>query len=287
MINPVEIRSGTKSSQWPIIRLPAGGRKQVVLRLVDDKGKPVTLEEEPKNEGVDAPQFDYQRKIGRGNIKIVLRARHSVSDSTNVLDVEGRLKDGGCPNEVVFEIAEADVAPGIYVAEVGRFVLPDFLVDTWPCYLAFEPTVFQTGSHVGGPLTISEVRLAADDLDAGEVNLLDGPEFSDRAILDAIASVVDLWNETPPILRMATYTTSDFPYRYYWSVGVLAQLYFTKALSYARNQLNYSAGGLTIDDQNKSAEYQAIANQLNELFRSWMMTEKIRLNARAGWRSGI
>lgn len=285
MIDPIELRPGAKASQIPVIRLPAGGRQQVVIALVDAQGKPVAIEDEAPAPGTETPQFAYQRQLGPGNVKVRLRAKDDYGTICAALDVEGKLVEG-CKNRVEFLLFDENtsVPPGVYLCEVGRFAVPDFLVDTWRCYLALEPSVFGALSG-SGPITIPEIRLSLGDVEVGEVSLLDEVEFKDVEILHCIRKVVDLWNETPPFV--GSFSTQDFPYRYQWTQGCIAELYKIAARKYRRNQLNYNAGGITIDDQNKAPEYQAIADQLSAEFREWMMREKVRLNGRRGWRAGI
>jgi hypothetical protein len=288
MIDPVELKPGSKAAQVKTIRLPATGRKQIVFRLTDENGKAVTLVAEPTNEDAPTAKFDYQHELSEGTAKVRLRAKESFSSSKVLFDVEGTILEVAkpeCKGMIEFILTnDMTCHPGVYVCEVGRFSNPDYLVDTWPCYLALEPTVFSE-MRGSGTLTIAEVRLGLDDLLPTEVSLLDGVEFSDEQIMHAIRQVVDLWNETPP--PVARHTVKSFPYRYRWIQGTIAQLYRMRAHSYRRNQLNYSAGGMTIDDQNKSQEYQAISDSLMEEFRQWMLAEKIKINIDKAWGIGL
>jgi hypothetical protein len=128
---------------------------------------------------------------------------------------------------------------------------------------------------------MAEIRMALTDLESSEVSLLDDVEFSDVQIAHAMRRAVDQWNDTPPTIQY--YTTADFPYRHYWTIGTVAHLLDMAAAKYRRNRLSYSAGGVSIDDQNKSTEYQAIADQKQQEYNNWMMREKIRLNMEASW----
>lgn len=289
MIDPIELKPGAKAAQVKTIRLPATGRKQIVFRLVDENGKAVEITKEPENHGVQPPQFDYQHQLNPGSTTVRLRAKDSVTASQYLFDIVGKIVEidkPECRGVVEFELsAEQTGHPGIYVCEIGRFANPDYLVDTWPCYLALEPSVFSELCNQSGPITLSEIRLGLDDLSPNEVSLLDSNEFTDEQIMYAIRQVVDLWNETPP--PVAHFTARNFPYRYRWIQGTIAQLYRMRAHSYRRNQLSYNAGGITIDDQNKSQEYQAISNELMDEFRQWMMAEKVRINIEAAWGRGL
>jgi hypothetical protein len=96
-----------------------------------------------------------------------------------------------------------------------------------------------------------------------------------------------MWNETPPRLVTATFNTNTFPYRHHWTKGTIAHLYSIAARKYLRNQLNYQAGGITIDDQKKYDQYMAFAKDLMAEVKEWMMHEKVRLNMQLAWRTGL
>ncbi len=285
MIDPIELQPLSKTDQVKAIRLPMGGRKQIVFRLTDMQGAEVNLEQEPTTPAADAPEFDAQKLVNPLTVSVRLRAVDQYSDCPQ-FDVVGKiLDDGDCKGLVEFILTGADVRnAGIFKCEVGRFVSGDILVDTWPVLIAIEPSVFtQLCGH--GPLTIPEIRLGMGDLNMTEVNLLDDLEFSDAEIMYSIRQVVDLWNETPPLV--CHHTVMNFPYRYHWIRGTMALLYKIATKKYARNQLNYQAGGISLDDQNKQREYTAIAQELDQEFREWMAREKFRINIDLAWSSGF
>lgn len=289
MIDPIELKPASKAAQVKVIRVPAGARKQVVFRLVDQQGAEIDLTSEPKNEPAEAPVFGTEKQVSPLTVSVKLRARDQYFDSTIQIDLNGKiLEDQDCKGLVEFDLTSAETSiPGVYLCEVGRFVTGDYLVDTWPVYFAIEPSVFADLTGRPGPLTIPEIRLGMGDLQVGEVSLLDDLEFDDAEILYAIRQVVDLWNETPPHIRIATYTTQNFPYRYHWIKGTVATLYGIAAKKYLRNQLNYQAGGITIDDQNKYQQYLEFSKVQMDEFKEWMIREKIRLNMTLAWHTGL
>ncbi len=285
MIDPIELEPASKASPFKVIRMPVGSRKQVVFRLTDEKGAPVDLRTEPVNAPAPAPEFHNEPKVSDLTVAVKLRAKGAYSDGQPIFEINGKLVDDACNGIVSFELLdEATARAGVFIGEVGRFVSGNQLVDTWPVYIAIEPSVFEliTGA---GPLTIPEVRLGLNDFGDGEISLLDDMEFEDVQILYAIRQVVDLWNESLPPVR--TYTTQNFPFRYHWIKGTMAKLYAMAAKKYLRNQLNYQAGGITIDDQNKYEQYIAISEKLMEEFKEWMLREKIRQNMERAWSTGL
>jgi hypothetical protein len=181
-------------------------------------------------------------------------------------------------------------AAGVFGCSVDRYVDGPHLVDTWPVLLAIEPPAMALlGGN--GPIIIPEVRLALLDLD-NQVggnhafsNLLDDVEFTDMEIVFAIRRVVDLWNETPPLLM--TYSASNFPYRYHWLQCTTAQLLLMGAARYRRNRLAYQAGGVAIDDQSKANEYEQTGQQRMQEFMTWMRNEKYRINMGLAWGIGL
>ncbi len=283
MIDPIELQPTSKPNLFKVVRVPCGARFQVVFRLTDDQGKPVNLTTEQLTAPAEEPKFGNEPVLTAKVARVRFLAKDDYSTGRPRVDVDGKILTD-CPGSVEFLLDEDQTnRPGIYVAEVGLYA-GDYLVNRWQCYLCIEPSVF-ANIRGHGALTIPEIRLGLDDLEVGEVSLLDGLEFQDVQILHCIRQVVDLWNETPP--PVGHYTASNFPYRYHWIQGTMALLYRMAVKKYARNQLNYQAGGISIDDQNKMKEYDAIAEQLMGEFVAWMTREKYRRNMSAAWSSGI
>ncbi len=291
MIDPIELKPTSKASLIKVIRMPAGSRKQVVFRLVGPDGQPVNLVQEPLNPPADPPVFGAEKQVNPMTVEVRLRARDQYLDTSSTqIDVVGKLLTGDdCQGLVEFDISDTLTGrPGVYLCEIGQFVVGGVLIDSWPVYLSIEPSLFaQLNCHGSGPLTIPEIRLAMGDLEVGEVSLLDALEFEDVEILYAIRQIVDMWNETPPLIRTATFTTANFPYRHHWTKATIAHLYSIAARKYLRNQLNYQAGGITIDDQKKYDQYMAFAKDLMAEVKEWMMHEKVRLNMTLAWRTGL
>ncbi len=285
MIEPIELTPGSDVSLFKVVRVPQGGRKQIVFRLTDETGKPIKLKEEPANLPAEPPEFEGSKPLSALNTSIKLIARDEYGDHRRPIEVDGKILEGDCSLvEFNLDMTKTQIL-GVFRCEVGRFA-GDSLVDTWPCYLEIAPTLFQsTSCRKAGPLTIPELRLELRDNRVGDVSLLDSLQFEDVEILHAIRSVIELWNETPP--SVTRFTTANFPYRRYWRKGAIAELYKMAAHAYRRNALAYSAGGISIDDQNKSKEYEEIGEMLSQEFTTWMRAEKRQLNMRRAWRSGL
>ena len=132
-----------------------------------------------------------------------------------------------------------------------------------------------------GFLTDVDVRIWLRDNDPEANLLLDDFEFSAEEIRTAMTLTVDYWNETPP--WVGSYDYDKFPYRYALLKGTAANLLFMGAHRFRRNHLGYSAGGLTVDDQNKYQQYDAAGARLWDEYKQWTLQMKRSINVDLGW----
>ncbi len=130
-------------------------------------------------------------------------------------------------------------------------------------------------------LTDVDVRIWLRDNDPDANVLLDSEEFSPEEIRSAMTHTVDYWNETPP--GVGSYDYDRFPFRYALLRGTAANLLFMAAHRYRRNHLTYSAGGVSVDDQNKFQAYDAAGSRLWEDYRQWVLQAKRSINVDLGW----
>ena len=151
-------------------------------------------------------------------------------------------------------------------------------------YLEAEGTILdESGTFSNRPMTIAEVRLGLRDKSAVDNYLLDDVMFTDTEIAWAIRRPIEEWNETsPPVGR---YTPSTFPYRYHWLDGIAAELYRMAAQHSARNELRYSAGGLSVDDEAQYKDYAEMSEMFRNEWRSWMMRQKRSTNVQNAFRT--
>lgn len=130
-------------------------------------------------------------------------------------------------------------------------------------------------------LTEHDVRLWLRD-NAPDLNyLLDDFEFTSEEITAAMTACQDYWNETPPYLTTSDYTRT--PYRFHLLQGTCANLLFMAAHRFRRNSLNYAAGGLTVQDQEKSGVYDEAAGRMWDQFKAWVAQNKLAINISNGW----
>ena len=130
-------------------------------------------------------------------------------------------------------------------------------------------------------LTTSDMRKFLND--KKELNvLLDAVQFSDDDIDSAIDFVVADFNETPPFTALSR---ESFPFINTLKLGTAAQLLYSAANLDVRNQLQYSAGGLTVNDDGKGPDFQALAARYDEMYEIKKRAQKNAVNLDNGWGS--
>lgn len=132
-------------------------------------------------------------------------------------------------------------------------------------------------------LTEVDVRIWLRDNDPEMNTLIDQEEFTSEEIRVALTHTADYWNETPPFT--SRYDYDKFPWRYHLLQGAAANLLFMAAHRYRRNHLNYNAGGVSVDDQNKYQQYDAAGDKLWADFKKWVSDTKKAANAENAWGS--
>lgn len=137
-------------------------------------------------------------------------------------------------------------------------------------------------SQLTGPPTVAEVRLFLRDSSPAESFLLDAVKFADEEIAYAIQLPIMYWNEIPPPLS-PLYTTANFPYRYHWLVAITGYLFMMAAEQHRANNLQYTAGGTAVNDQNKEMPYEAAADRRIAEWKSFVMRKKASINYDLGW----
>jgi hypothetical protein len=269
----------------PVLKVTNGAFEAGIIQLLDENGKPIDLtlydttrgQQSDDSTPVTNPRY---LPLTRG---IVFYASayygQNMPDMQKVCAVQGDPTNG----EVYLEIEPNDLRyPGMYLCSI--FLCSEGVVkQAFEMYVESAPSVAWSGQP--HPLTISEIRLWSRDW-APEVNdLLDEVEYKDAEIAAAIRRGIDLWNSTPPLLRMHTYTPSTFPaqYRSQWIDVTIGFLKIMAADWYERNHLPYQAGGVTINDRNKFQGYRQDGYQRMQNYQSWMKDIKVQLNMQGGW----
>lgn len=167
--------------------------------------------------------------------------------------------------------------PGLFLVNWGVKNEQNQLIYVSDSYLFVDRTLFGSDPFkVQGPPTLQEIRLSIRD-SAPENLLLDNVEFDPAELALAIQRPVQLWNETPPPIEK--FTTNTFPFKEHWLQGIQGYLFQTAAHSYRRNQFDYQAGGVQVDDKNKEQEYLRASQLLLEQYKTWLKHKKVEINA--------
>jgi hypothetical protein len=166
--------------------------------------------------------------------------------------------------------------PGLHLAAIQVYNLDNKLIMQIPRYLEITPLI----TSVNRPITVAEVRFALRDYP--EVNtLLDDVEFSDNEIAYCMTKPIDKWNSMLP--DVGRYDLHNFPWRDMHLTATIGELLKIAAYHYIRNQLPYTAGGLSIDDKNKGPAYLQMAEQELAKFEKFCMERKFEANVMGGF----
>lgn len=128
-------------------------------------------------------------------------------------------------------------------------------------------------------LTADDVREYLQDYPEANV-LLDSEEFSDTYINLCMKLAVSEFNNMAPV---TTFDMGNFPYLSLLMSGTCWQMFQGRAALKARNDLQYSDGGLTVPVEEKYQLYTNIAQNFRDIFVSSAQKLKIQLNMESGW----
>lgn len=244
-------------------------------QMIDNQGRPVDLQPCGFG-GPSAPPpsfkvvFRLKEQLALGNARLPLQIDAQVITAAT----------GNVRAELTRGMTEY---PGIYY---GEMALVDIMAEEEdkPCVVfsnifsvIVNRSTFGPQGQQSGPPSIAEIRLHLRDSSPAESYLLEHVMFDDAEIALAITRPVMYWNEVPPPLD-TTYNTQNFPFRYHWLEGICANLFFMVAEQYRRNQLSYSAAGLSVDDQNKEASYERAGQARWQAYREWVRATKASIN---------
>lgn len=260
-------------SKMRAVSLTQGQCAEIEWQMHDKDGAPVNL----------TPCFDASTP--ENTFKVVLRLKEQIAlgNSRPVLSVDATVVEAAT-GKVKAALTEQMVGvPGVYYGEMALINVPAENADQ-PCvifsntfYVIINRSTFNAEGLLGGPPSIAEIRLHLRDSSPAESFLLDNIMFDDAEIALAIARPVQYWNEIPPPLDQQ-YNTQNFPFRYHWLEGICANLFFMVAEQFRRNQLNYNAAGVAVDDQNKEASYERAGQTRWQGYREWVRATKASIN---------
>ena len=150
-----------------------------------------------------------------------------------------------------------------------------------PFYYEVQPNLL--ADYWNGPLTTYQLRLYLRDKCAEDNFLLDDTEFKQEELHAMMIKVIDEWNEEPPPGFESN--PVDFPYRHNWAEAVIGELFTMAAYQLRRNKLDYTAGGVQVDDESRWEMYLARAKELKAEWKAFIIRKKLQLNIEGGFQS--
>lgn len=257
----VDTARGLCAGGRPVIQVQQHQPATLTLHLFDANGETLVIPEDSA--------FVY-RLVAKAQI-------NSTSPAINVIGEPGDKSRG----EVDFELTKSNTAdPGIFLAQVSVSDDSGHVLQTTDYYLAINPSLVVSGSG-RKPITIPEIRLMLRDVCPAQNFLLDDFEFNDSEIVVCILLPISEFNEK--YQPKTSYTAVNFPWRFHWLRAACGYLIEMAAVSYARNHLGYTAGGLSVDDKNKQESYLVLAKQLLSDWRTFIKERKLELNISEGY----
>ena len=265
--------------EWPVVKLRQGMTGTFTAVLVTLTDGPDAEDDAPESSSTPPAGdlvFVLQGQITATTARLVFSSHPTCPDK---VAIEGELT---ADNTFSFAVEAGHVAhAGIFVGDIQVTDDTDDVVFVRRVFVEIEPN--QTGVYGLYPLSIAEVRLALRDETPDTNFLLDDVEFTDKEIAYCICRPVDLWNETPPQLSGYSYTYATFPFRYHWTQAAIGELLKLAGRHQVRNDLDYSAGGVSVKDDAKWKTYLELGARKVAEFKDWMVLKKSELNFSLGW----
>lgn len=277
--------------------IPVHGGQQAIVKwqMHDGNGTPVDLTECldcPASEPISVSLGSSEQSLGsacRAPYALKLRVRENISVGRSSYDparfeVPAYISDAATGEVRAVLTKQHTNEPGVYFAELALVGEDDAGLE----YVLFANTFYlyidrSMWSHRGpsGPPSLAEIRLHLRDSGGSENFLLDNLKFDVAEIAMAASRCVAYWNEIPPDIR--SYNTQTFPYRYHWLEGICAQLFMMVAEQFRSNNLQYSAAGVSVNDQDKEQVYERAAAARQEVWTTFVRRKKSELNLEAGY----
>ena len=170
---------------------------------------------------------------------------------------------------------EVDFHEGVWYAEFLAYNSKGELRHDYRAYLCIRKGT--RGSKAGPQtVTVMDVRLALMDTSPEMNTLLDDLEYSDMMILNAVERAMDEWEETPPRLAKR-FNATNFPFREHLIKGAVGYLLQSVMYRYMRNEMHYSASGLTFDKNTKQS-YLQLSQMARQEWKNFIAAMKTSMN---------
>jgi len=254
---------GHENTGYPVLSLVTDMKKTFTIQLYQ------TLVGEIPSD-LEALGVDTMKFVAKEMLYDVVKYIEKDVDFVNAPGTDGL---------ITLELDPADIPyAGMWYAAIVAYNVGGEVIAEYPMWLEVRKSLMQS-IRGNTPISIAEVRLVLRDSVPEANNLLLEYEFSDTEIAFNILRPIEEWNEMLPPVN--TYTAATFPYRENWRKATAGYLMRTAARKYLRDDLQYSAGGLSINDKRKWDAYENLGQKLVDEWRTWAKQEKVRLNSLA------
>lgn len=250
--------------------------------LRDRSGKPLDLSDLFPGTSSDS---SAESEPTTGFVKVRIKEAVATElDATNnpLWELSATVEDAR--NGVVrFKLPKACVElAGIYLVSLGVLDEDKTPLAVDSAIMSVEKSLWARSNDVNlqqeGPPSLLDIRNMMVDRDPADNSLIDRVEFSTDQVLSAITGPVQYFNEQPPPLTL--FNTRNFPFQSAWADAIVGNLLVMAAHNFRRNQLAYSAGGMSVDDKNKEGPYLAYGNQLLQGYKDFVLNKKVEINVK-------
>ncbi len=245
-----------------------------VLSLVNDMDKTVTIQLYKTMIGENPSDLEA---LGVTSLKFF--AKEMIHHSVHYIEKDVVFTNPpGTDGLVTLDLDPEDIPfAGMWYAGIVGYNATDQIIAEWPMWLEIRRSISELAEACNSPINIAEVRLIMRDTVPEANNLLLEFEYTDTEIAFTIMRPIEEWNEMlPPVVN---FTGATFPYRENWRKATAGYLMRMAARKYLRDDLQYSAGGLTINDKAKWDAYEKLGDKLVEEWRAWAKQKKVQLNS--------
>jgi hypothetical protein len=252
----------------------------IELILRDVQGRPINFE----SCGFSSLSSGSSSANLGGSVLFKGREVLDVSNGAFLVDAEGAFLDAAAGVVRVKIPSTATEAHGLIDITCGVFNQSGEMIHNTSFYLLVERSQFgavtaNSGVPAGLP-PVSQIRMYLRDSSPEDNPLLNTLEFDLSEICEAMLVCIEYWNTMQPRVRR-TFNTTNFLNPSVMIDGVMGELYLLAAKHYRRNQLAYTAGGLSVDDKNKAQEYEVIGQRMLDEYLKWVKMTKIQINKEA------
>lgn len=252
----------------------------IELILRDGQGRPINFE----SCGFSSLSSGSSSSGQGGSVLFKGREVLDVSNGAFLVDTEGAFVDAAAGVVRVKIPSAATEAHGLVNITCGVFNQGGEMIHNTSFHLLVEKSQFGfVTAHSGTPgglPSVGQVRNRLRDNAPEDNPLLNTLEFDLSEICEAMLRCVEHWNTMQPRVRR-TFNTTNFLNPAVMVDGIMGELYLLAAKHYRRNQLAYTAGGLSVDDKNKAQEYEVTGQRMLEEYLKWVKMAKIQINKEA------